>query len=89
MKMHIVAYDLHQHGQNYTCMSKKLKEYPGWCHLQGSVWIVRSNQSPVQIRENLKNCLDANDKLFVATLTGEAAWTGYSNEITNWVKESA
>lgn len=86
MSAFIVTYDLHQQGQNYTCIINKLKAYPTHWHMQGSVWIVVTAQSAVEIRDNLKPCLDSNDKLFVGKLSGEAAWLGYSQNITQWLK---
>jgi hypothetical protein len=40
----------------------------------------------VQVRDSLKACLDSNDKLLVAKLSGEAAWSGHSDDITKWLK---
>ena len=85
----LVTYDLHKQGQNYECLIKKLKAYPGWCHLQQSVWLITTNNTCVQVRDNLNSCLDSNDKLFVAKLQGEAAWSGYSDQISKWIKENA
>ena len=86
MAAYIVTYDLHKQGQNYSCITKKLEEYGYYCHLQGSVWVIVTSQNCVQIRDNLMQCLDANDKLFVGQLAGEAAWTGYTNNISDWLK---
>ncbi|MCW3781359.1 hypothetical protein [Defluviimonas salinarum] len=85
----MVTYDLLNQGQNYDCLIKKIKAYPGWCHLQQSVWLISTSNNCVQVRDNLSSCLDANDKLFVAKLQGEAAWRGHSGEITKWIKENA
>lgn len=87
MSAYIVSYDLHQQGQNYTCLIEKLKGYGTHWHMQQSVWIVVTNQTAVQIRDNLSPCLDSNDKLFVGKLSGEAAWKGYSSSITQWLKK--
>ena len=89
MGTYVIAYDLHKKGQNYDGVIKKIKSYGTWCHLQGSVWLVKTNSSAVNIRDNISSCLDANDKLMVAKLSGEAAWTGYSQQRSNWVKENA
>ncbi len=88
MSTFVVTYDLIKSGQNYDCVTAKLRSYGYYCHLQGSVWIIKSEKSAAQIRDNLKLCLDANDKLFVATLTGEAAWIGHSDKISKWIKEN-
>ena len=39
-----------------------------------SVWIVKSNTSAEDIRNNLTTVINSNDSLFVGALTGEAAW---------------
>lgn len=87
MSTYIVAYDLMAQGQNYTCLTTKLKAYPTHWHMQGSVWIHETQQSAVQIRNSLQACLDENDKLMVARLEGEAAWSGCSDKIGQWLEE--
>ena len=86
MATFIVTYDLMTQGQNYTCLTKKLEAYPTHWHAQGSVWLIETNQTAVQIRNNLQPCLDSNDKLIVAKLQGEAAWFGLSDHNSNWLK---
>jgi CRISPR/Cas system-associated endoribonuclease Cas2 len=87
MAAYIVSYDLHVSGQNYECIVKKLESYGTHWHMQRSVWIIITSQSAIQIRDFLSPCLDSNDKLFVGKLSGEAAWTGYRAQITEWLKK--
>ena len=87
MATYVVSYDLNQQGQNYDCIIKKLKAYGTHWHMQQSVWIIVADASATQIRDNLKSCLDSNDKLFVAKLSGEAAWSGYRQTVTDWLKK--
>lgn len=89
MATFIVTYDLHRTGQNYECLSEKLKGYGNYCHLQGSVWLIRTSHTAVQIRDYLAGCIDSNDKVLVAELTGEMAWLGHSQVVSNWIKEVA
>jgi len=84
MSAYIVTYDLHKQGQNYDCIIGKLKAYPTHWHMQQSVWVVVTNQTAVQIRDNLKTCLDSNDKLFVGKLSA-GAWYGYSANVNEWL----
>jgi CRISPR/Cas system-associated endoribonuclease Cas2 len=86
MPAYMVSYDLHKQGQNYDCLHKKLKAYGTHWHFQQSVWLVETTQSAAQIRDSLVECLDHNDKLLVAKLDGEAAWYGYSVEVSQWLK---
>jgi CRISPR/Cas system-associated endoribonuclease Cas2 len=87
MSSYIVAYDLHKQGQNYECLIQKLKQYGTHWHVQQSVWIVISDQTSSQIRDFLSPCLDTNDKLIVAKLSGEAAWRGYTDAVSQWLKQ--
>lgn len=86
MAAYIVSYDLHKVGQNYTCINEKLTAYPTHWHIQGSVWLIKTSDSAAVIRDKLTKCLDTNDKLIVARLSGEAAWFGYSEAGTQWLK---
>ncbi|PHS06169.1 MAG: hypothetical protein COA78_14535 [Blastopirellula sp.] len=87
MSSFIVTYDLNKQGQNYDCITEKLEAYGTYWHIQGSVWIIVTAQSAKQIRDNLVACLDENDELFVGKLSGEAAWQGYNEKVSNWLKE--
>ncbi len=48
---------------------------------------MESNCDPVQLRDRYKNALDYNDKLYVGQVSVPTAWTGYSKEVTDWIKE--
>ena len=87
MAAYIVSYDLNTPGQKYECLTDKLKAYGTYWHMQGSVWIIVSEDNATEIRDNLKTCLDSNDELFVGALSGEAAWSGYGSEISKWLKD--
>jgi CRISPR/Cas system-associated endoribonuclease Cas2 len=86
MATFLVTYDLHEQGQNYDCIHKKLKSYTTHWHVQYSVWLIETTQSAVEVRDHLSSCLDSNDKLLIARLSGEAAWKGYSENVTQWLK---
>lgn len=87
MALFMVAYDLRQQGQNYTCVIEKLKEYPTHWHLQGSVWLIHTDKTATQIRDGLVPCLDNNDKLIVIKLARDAAWHGHGAHVKPWMDE--
>lgn len=87
MAAYIVCYDLHKEGQNYKCLEEKLQAYGAHWNAQRSVWLIVTNQTAVQVRDNLASCLDSNDKLIVAGLSGEAAWRGYNQDVTDWLQK--
>ena len=81
---YIVPYDLvgtSESSPDYERLIERIQTYH-WAKLQYSAWIVRSSQSAAQIRDYLLVPMDSNDRLFVARLTGEAAWrnTSCSND---------
>lgn len=87
MTTYIVSYDLLKEGQNYECITDKIKSYKNVWHMQRSVWIVITDQSAEQIYEYLAPCLDGNDKLFVAELCGQSIWTSRGEKIDAWLQK--
>ncbi|MFK4909994.1 CRISPR-associated protein Cas2 [Lactococcus petauri] len=75
MKSYIVSYDLKDSSDNYDELIDKIKSYPRWAHINKSVWLVKSNTSAADIRDNLRKVIDSKDSIFVGGLTGEAAWS--------------
>lgn len=73
MACFVVAYDLNKVGQNYECLTEKLKALP-YCHAQGSVWFVEYSGNEVSLRNHLQPCLDENDRLFVSAIS--KTWAG-------------
>lgn len=75
MTSKIIEYDLKSPSRNYDAVYEIIKNYPAWAHITESTWFVKTNESCVQIRDKIMKEIDSNDTVFVATLTGEAAWT--------------
>ena len=85
MKTYIISYDLSQPGQNYEELLKRIKSYSQWARLGGSAYIIMTDKSHTEIRDNLLEVLDKNDKLFVGTVSAPAAWYGLGSEVSNWL----
>lgn len=83
----IITYDLCSPGRNYNDLYEKIKSYGTWAHICESTWIISTTDSCPDIRDNLKSVIDSNDRLFVAALTGGAAWSNVLCE-SNWLKEN-
>lgn len=75
MTSKIIEYDLCSPGRNYNTLYETIKSYSVWARITESTWFIRTDDSCVQIRDKLKKCMDNNDRLFVAELTGIAAWS--------------
>lgn len=85
---YFISYDLNNPGQNYDNLIEAIKKYGTYCKMNKSDWIICTNDDVTTIRNNLKKYLDSNDRLFVGQLTGVAAWSGYQESTTEWLKQN-
>jgi hypothetical protein len=74
MNKYLIVYDLERRGESYEPLLNALRTL-GASHVLYSKWALRTNLTAVQLRDHLRQFVDANDKLLVVGLTGEAAWT--------------
>ena len=70
----IVTYDLCNPGQNYAALIDRIKQYPKVSKVTESCWLISTTWSCAKVRDDLTRFMDTDDKIFVAALTGEAAW---------------
>ncbi|MCA3761421.1 MAG: SinR family protein [Cutibacterium sp.] len=87
MPTYVIGYDLNTPGQDYGELFEAIKSYGLWWHHLDSTWIIRTERSAVEVRDHLKRFIDKNDKLLVAKLTSEAAWTGINQKGSKWLKD--
>ncbi len=70
----IITYDLRSPGRNYDGLYKAIKNYGIWAHITESSWFIKTSDSCSQVYSKLNAQIDSNDSIFVAVLTGTAAW---------------
>jgi len=85
MKVFEISYDLRSPGRDYEPLRKAIKSYGTWCHPLESTWLVVTSDTAEAVRNRLVPCLDSNDGILVTALTGEAAWLGLSDEVSQWL----
>ena len=87
MACYIISYDLRTPGQNYEALYNAIKAYGNWAKINESLWAVVTQQTAAQIRDNLNQHIDSNDRIFVLKSGMEAAWR---NSIckTEWLKDN-
>jgi hypothetical protein len=85
----LVSYDLNRPGQAYAPLIEALKAVPLWWHYLDSTWLLRTEESAVALRNRLAGHLDEGDELLVIDVTGpEAAWTGFDERASQWIKDN-
>jgi hypothetical protein len=86
----IVTYDLvgkDDTSDNYKKLIARIKEYPNWARVELSTWIVRTEKQSKAVRDDLRSYMHEKDRLFVAKLTGQAAWHNAKCK-DQWLKDN-
>ena len=72
--IHVLAYDLREPNdtsEDYQRVIGAIKsQFPGWYHVEKSVWIIDTWTDAGQVREHMKQFLKSRDVCFVARLQG-------------------
>lgn len=69
----LLTYDLRTPGRDYSKLYEAIKKYD-YAKPAESCYILKTSETCVQVRDYLFKYMDSNDGLFVAELTGAAAW---------------
>lgn len=88
MATYLIGYDLNRPGQNYNELFEAIKAIGSWWHCLDSTWLVKSTLTAAQIRDIISPHMDGNDRLLVAAMSGEAAWVGFSQDCSEWLKKN-
>jgi hypothetical protein len=62
MRTLLIGYDLDTPGQDYSDLTDAIKECTAWWHCLDSTWIVRAEDTVVQLRNRLRSHVDGNDE---------------------------
>lgn len=86
--VYIVTYDLYNEvgPQPYQALVTLIKEEKIWARLGGSSYLIESDKSARELRDLYTSVLDRNDKIFVGKVSAPAAWYGYSEEVSKWIR---
>ena len=89
MHAYLISYDLSSPGQDYASLIDAIKALSKtWWHHLDSTWIIRHPGPATEIRDALSPHIDSNDELLVVQLTGTAAWTGFDQKGSDWLKNN-
>lgn len=84
----IISYDLCNSGKNYEALYEKIHSYEFWAQITESTYFISTSSNCTSVRDNLYSVLDSDDKLFVADLTGTAAWQGLPSNVSEYLKKN-
>lgn len=87
MNTYLITYDLKKPGRNYQGLYDAIKSYGTWGKINDSTWVIKTNNSAVQIRDYLLQSMDYNDSIFVLKTEREAAWKNVRAN-NDWLKNN-
>lgn len=87
MKSIIIEYDLKNNSSDYKDLYDYIKSFNAWAHITESTWFVKTDSSCVDIRNAISKIVEDSDSIFVAELTGVAAWKNVICN-SNFLKEN-
>ncbi|TML05853.1 MAG: hypothetical protein E6G41_09070 [Actinobacteria bacterium] len=74
-----ISYDLKQPDHYYTALDDYLQSYDRRSQPLESMWLVKTNKSVSEVRDELRRVVAANDEILVFDVTG-AAWASSSSD---------
>jgi hypothetical protein len=89
MPVYMIGYDLHpssaeDYDKLYTALEAVGSGY--WDCLE-STWLVITEKTPSQIRDELKRHLKEDDRLLVMRYGEGAAWHGFKDDCRVWLED--
>lgn len=88
MILYIVSFNIQRNRSSKEKLLALIKEEGNWACLNSNTYLVRSIKSPQMLRDYYITVLSNNDSIFVSKIDRPIAWYGYSEEISNWIRES-
>lgn len=91
MNIFLISYDLGlpETYDDYKILIQYIKSYLTWAKPLQSVWLIKTNKAVSQVRDEIRDRIDANDKVLVIDIT-KTGWATFnvSKEVTDWMKNN-
>lgn len=90
MTIYVVGYDLHpKKGETYENLENAIRSLGAWWHCLDSTWLIKSDLTSVQIRDELWKRMNSDDQLLVvAYAPHNSAWIGFAGNCASWLKDN-
>jgi hypothetical protein len=76
MACYMIGCKLTSPGRDYRELFDAVDKLGIAFHCLNATWVVNTDKTAAEIRDELRSFIDQNDDLLVAELTGRAAWRG-------------
>ena len=66
-------------------MARMIASYKNWARLTPTAYLIRTEKTPEQVRDDLQRILAEKDRLFVCVYSAPAAWWNLPEKVSNWI----
>lgn len=85
----LISYDLRTSDKDYTSLYDGIKaNCSKWWHYMDSVWLVKTQLTPNEFMERLKDKIDKEDRVFIVEITKQQRQGWLPSKAWNWIKEN-
>lgn len=82
----MISYDLIAPGRGYEALRTFIESHSSWAKPVESLYLIKTSKTAKELKNDLLNYLDTNDKAIVIDVTADAAsWKGLSDKVSNWI----
>lgn len=83
----LVTYDIKSPDKDYIPLYESIKNSSkSWWHYMESIWIVKTELSPNEFFDRIKECLDTNDRCMVINITNCERQGWLPSKAWEWIK---
>jgi len=86
MASYIVAYDLFENSIRQQRLAQRLQSLGARWTLRDHVCFLTTDLSASELMDRFEDCLGESDELFIARLSGQAAWAGLHRADSEWLR---
>jgi hypothetical protein len=86
----LIACDIHSSkGEVYEKLVQTIRSLGSWWHHLETIWIVRSIQTPGEIRDKMQSHIGTDDQLLIIDISNDTAgWVGINDVGSKWLHEN-
>ncbi len=91
MNTYLISYDLTlpETYSDYKTLIDYIKSYSKWAKPLKSVWLIKTDKTIAQVRDEIRSKVDSNDKILVINITHKGWGTfNVSKSVTDWMKNN-
>lgn len=88
MKVVQIHYYLTTPGGDYASLGEYIESLGSWAHIHESLWLVRTNKSVAEVRDELASRMRSTDRVVVFSVTADS-WASFNigGDVAEWIHE--